>query len=299
MNHGWQHEFIETNQIRLHCVTQGEGELVVLLHGFPEFWYAWRFQIPVLARHFKVVVPDLRGHNDSDKPTQGYDADTLSRDVIGLIQALGYEKAHVVGHDCGGLLAWHLAQKFPQYLQRLVVLNAPHPEGLFRESFGDFGRFWRDWYTLPLQLPIVPEFFLQNNLGQFLKDWFGQHSIRKDAFSSETLEIYQSALEKAGALSAAIHYYRQLLAPQAWLPWLRRVPLPITIPTLVLWGQEDTVLSPSLTAGLERWVTGPLKLRLLPECGHWSQQEVPGIVNRELLEFLRPNAKPSFRLSFT
>lgn len=105
----WQHCFVETNRIRLHCVTQGEGELVILLHGFPEFWYSWRYQIPALAKHFKVVVPDLRGYNDSDKPASGYDLDTLGQDIRGLIENLGYRRAHLVGHDWGGTIAWHVS----------------------------------------------------------------------------------------------------------------------------------------------------------------------------------------------
>ncbi len=106
----WQHRFVETNKIRLHCVTQGEGELVILLHGFPEFWYSWRFQIPALARYFKVVVPDLRGYNDSDKPANGYDLDTLSADIQGLIDSFGYARAHIVGHDWGSDRLEHCAE---------------------------------------------------------------------------------------------------------------------------------------------------------------------------------------------
>jgi epoxide hydrolase 4 len=287
LNSGWQHQFIQTNKIRLHCVTQGEGDLVILLHGFPEFWYAWRFQLPALSRYFKVVVPDLRGYNDSDKPSSGYDIDTLSADVIGLIEALGYKQAHIVGHDCGGLIAWHLAQKFPQYVQRLAVLNAPHPNRLMRDLFGNLEQLLQSWQVLALQVPALPEYLIQQNLRTFLQDWFQRHSIRKGAFSSETMQIYQSALEKAGTLSAAIHSYRQLLSPRDWLPNLIKRPSLITAPTLVLWGEEDTVVSPRLTEGLERLISAPFRLRLLSECGHWAQQEVPSIVNRELLDFLR------------
>lgn len=296
---GWQHQFIQTNQIRLHCVTQGEGDLVLLLHGFPEFWYSWRFQLPALSRYFKVVVPDLRGHNDSDKPASGYDIDTLSADVVGLIEALGYQKAHIVGHDCGGLIAWHLAQKFPQYVQRLAVLNAPHPYRLFRELSSNLEQLWRSWFMFACQVPALPEYLIQQNLRKFLQDWFQQHSIRKGAFSSETVQIYQAALEKAGTLSAAINYYRQLLSPPAWFIDLLKRPQLITVPTLVLWGEEDTVVSPQLAEGLERLISAPFRLRLLPECGHWTQQEVPSIVNRELLDFFRQGQSPRLGLSLT
>ncbi|MBW4550274.1 MAG: alpha/beta hydrolase [Aphanocapsa sp. GSE-SYN-MK-11-07L] len=287
LNSGWQHQFIQTNKIRLHCVTQGEGDLVILLHGFPEFWYAWRFQLPILSRYFKVVVPDLRGYNDSDKPSSGYDLDTLSADVVGLIEALGYQQAHIVGHDCGGLIAWHLAQKFPEYVQRLAVLNAPHPTRLVRDLFGNLEQLLQSWQLLALQVPALPEYLIQQNLKNFLQDWFQRHSIRKGAFSSETIQIYQSALEKAGTLSAAISSYRQLLSPKDWLPNLVRRPQLITAPTLVLWGEEDTVVSPLLAEGLDRLISAPFRLRLLSECGHWAQQEVPSIVNQELLDFLR------------
>ena len=290
----WQHQFVETNHIRLHYVTQGEGDLVILLHGFAEFWYAWRYQLPPLARHFKVVIPDLRGYNDSDKPASGYDIDTLSEDIIGLIQNLGYSCAHVVGHDCGGMIAWNLAQKFPQYLQNLALLNAPPPQRLFREFASNLDQWRRSWYLLAFQIPGLPEQLLQLNLQQFLRDWFQKQAIRKAAFSNETMQIYQAALEKTGVLSAASHYYRQLLSPQSWFPKLDLTPHPIQVPTLVLWGEDDTVLSPNLTKGLDQLIQAPFRLKLVPDCGHWIQQEVPRVVNRELLNFLRK--EPSFQL---
>ena len=290
----WQHQFIQTNQIRLHYVTQGEGELVVLLHGFAEFWYSWRYQLPTLARHFKVVIPDLRGYNDSDKPESGYDIDTLSADIVGLIQNLGYQCAHVVGHDCGGMIAWNLAQKFPQYLQNLVLLNAPPPQRLVQEFASTLDQWRRNWYLLALQIPGLPEQLLQLNLQQFLRDWFQKQAIRKAPFSNETMQIYQAALEKTGVLSAVSHYYRQLMSPQSWLPKLDRPSLPIQVPTLVLWGEDDTVLSPSLAQGLDQLIQAPFRLKLVPDCGHWIQQEVPRVVNRELLDFFRK--EPSFQL---
>ncbi len=286
----WQHQYIqvnETNQVRLHYVTQGEGDLVVLLHGFPEFWYSWRFQLPALARHFKVVVPDLRGYNDSEKPRHGYDLNTLSQDILGLIQALGYKQAHIVGHDCGGVIAWHLAQYFPQALQKLVVLNAPPPDGFFRELWGQLDHIWRRWPLLACQIPGVAEYWLGHNLRGFIQDWFQRYSVRKAAFSNDTLQIYESALEKAGAISATLQSYRHLLLPQAWWPQLRSQVKHIHIPTLVLWGADDPVLSQSLTESLDYLLTGPWRLRLLEDCGHWAMQEVPDLVNRELITFLR------------
>lgn len=283
----WQHFFVDTNNVRLHYVTQGEGELVVLLHGFPEFWYSWRYQIPALARHYKVVVPDLRGYNDSEKPDNGYDLDTLAADIRGLIERLGYVKAHIVGHDWGGAIAWHLAQKFPQYLNRLAILNAAHPQKLIQEITGNIDQLRRSWYILAFQVPGIPEWLIQQNLREFIKGVFQGQAIRKSVFSAEITQIYQAALEKPGALVAAINHYRQFLLPQNWLKNFYPKPSLITAPTLVLWGKEDSFLSQKLTEGLDKLIAAPFWLKVIPECGHWIQQEVPHTVNRELLDFLQ------------
>jgi pimeloyl-ACP methyl ester carboxylesterase len=288
-NH-WQHQYIETNRIRLHCVTQGEGDLVILLHGFPEFWYSWRYQIPPLSRYFKVVVPDLRGYNDSDKPQSGYDLDTLSADIRGLIASLGYAKAHVVGHDWGGAIAWHLAEKFPSCLDRLAILNAPHPHRWLHEMAGNVDQLRRSWYVFAFQVPGIPEWLIHQNLKDFVKKVFQEQAIRKGAFTAELTRIYQEALEKPGVLSAAIAYYRQLMAPQNWLSQWGRSPDPVTVTTLVLWGEEDSFLSNRLTEGLDRLIKAPFTLKFVPHCGHWIQQEVPHLVNRELINFLRTPA---------
>lgn len=259
---------------------------MILLHGFLEFWYSWRHQIPALGKHFKVVVPDLRGYNDSDKPGSGYDLDTLSADISGLIEHLGYSRAHLVGHDWGGTIAWHFAQKFPTLLDHLAILNGPPPQQFRQELISNFDQFRRSWYLLALQVPALPEWLIQQNLHSLVKTFFQGQAIRKSAFTANDAELYQAALEKPGALSAILNHYRQLLSPQTWLDGNRR-PNPITVPTLVLWGNEDSLLSQKLTEKLDHLVSAPFKLKRLPHCGHWIQQEVPQTVNRELLDFLR------------
>lgn len=287
LNAEWRHCYTRVNQIKLHYVTQGEGDLVVLLHGFPEFWYSWRYQIPALARYFKVVVPDLRGVNESDKPTGGYDLDTLSSDIRSLIESLGYDRAHIVGHDWGGTIGWHLAQTVPQVIDRLAILNAPHPQRFFQELLSNLDQLRRSWYILALQIPGIPEWVIQQNLRELIKNLFQGQAIRKGAFSSSDTEIYRAALEKPGALAALLNYYRQMMAPQSWLRHLGHTPEPITVPTLVLWGEEDALLSHRFTEGLEQLIKAPFKLKRIAHCGHWIQQEVPQTVNRELLSFLR------------
>jgi len=286
----WQHQFIEANRIRLHYVTHGEGDLVLLLHGFPEFWYSWRFQIPALARHFKVVVPDLRGYNDSEKPESGYDLDTLSADIQSLIDRLGYSRAHIVGHDWGGAIAWRFAQKFPNSLDRLALLSAPHPQRFAKDLLSNIDHLRRSWYVLAFQVPTLPEWLIQSNLRAFVQNTFQEQAVRKGEFTQELIQKYQLALQKPGALGAAMNYYRQLFLPGHWVRDWMRSPDPISAPTLVLWGDEDSILSPKLMDGIEHWITAPFKFKLIPHCGHWIQQEVPQTVNRELIEFLRSPA---------
>ncbi|MBN8562252.1 MAG: alpha/beta hydrolase [Leptolyngbya sp. UWPOB_LEPTO1] len=285
----WQHQFIEANAIRLHYVTQGEGELVLLLHGFPEFWYSWRYQIPALAKHFKVVVPDLRGYNDSEKPKSGYDLDTLSTDVRSLIERLGYARAHIVGHDWGGAIAWRLAQQFPNFIDRLALLSAPHPQRFAKDLLSNLDQLRRSWYVLAFQVPNLPEWLIQLNLREFVRNMFQEQAVRKGAFTQEQIQQYQAALQKPGALAAAVNSYRQLFLSGNWIDWMRS-PDPISVPTLVLWGDEDSILSPKLMDGIEQWISAPFQFKLIPHCGHWIQQEAPQTVNRELLQFLRSPA---------
>lgn len=282
----WKHEYIEANNVRLHYVVQGEGELVVLVHGFLEFWYSWRHQIPALARHFKVVVPDLRGYNDSDKPIDGYDLDTVSRDICELIHHLGYLKAHIVGHDWGGTIAWHLAQRFPQYLDRLAILNAAHPQRFRQELFSNLEQMGKSWPLFVAQIPNLSEWLVQQNLGGFVTNFFQGQAVRKGAFSQQDTNLYRDALQKPGVIKAAMNYYRQFLSLPDWIGQWARGLEPIVNPTLVLWGEEDALLCPSLNTNLEALVAGPLQIKHIPQCGHWIQQEAPLTVNRELLRFL-------------
>lgn len=283
----WRHEFVETNAIRLHCVTQGQGELVILLHGFLEFWYSWCHQIPQLARSYRVVAPDLRGYNDSDKPDGDYDLETLAQDIRGLIAALGYRKATLVGHGWGGAIAWQLAQACPDQVRSLILLAAPHPRRLVGEVFSNLEQLRQSWPFLAAQVPALPEWLIRQNLRSFLANLFHSQSVRKGAFSAEDTLLYQAALSKPGVLKAALSQYRQVLSlGTLWRNWTHPEPL-LTAPTLVLWGEEDTLFSHTLAMGLDRWIRAPFQMEVIPYCGHWLHREAPQTVNRELLRFLR------------
>lgn len=285
----WEHKYATTNAVKLHYVTQGKGKLLVLLHGLFEFWYSWRYQLPYLSRHFKVVVPDLRGYNDSDKPRSGYDLDTLSADIRALIQDLGYEKAYIVGHDWGGTIACHLARRFPRSVDKLAVLSTPQrwQTVLTHRLSHSWDYVQRNWHLLALQTPGLSQWLIQDNLSSLLTYLFQQQAVRKSPFTRANTELYQAALQKPGVIPAVLQHVRHCLSLNEWLnSWVGNSRVtPVQAPTLIMWGEEDSflsgvgVLSQSLSSQF-------LVKRSVADCGHWIQQEAPNIVNRELIEFL-------------
>jgi pimeloyl-ACP methyl ester carboxylesterase len=281
-----RHGFAHVNGIRLHYVTQGEGRLVILLHGFPEFWYSWRHQIPVLAEHFKVVVPDLRGYNESDKPAgvANYRIDRLTADVMGLIRAFGEEKAIIVGHDWGGGVAWTFAADSPHATERLIVLNCPHPAAFQKQLRANRRQLLRSWYMFFFQIPWLPEWGIRLNARRFVEQAFRGWAIRKDAFSDEDVRRYVDMIKKPGVLTAAINYYRA--AFREVVRHGERQFAKITCPTLLIWGEEDVALGKELTYNMEPYFTDRFEIKYIPRCSHWVQQEQPELVNQYMLEFL-------------
>lgn len=268
-------------------MTAGEGPLVLLLHGFPEFWYSWRKQIPALSRHFKVVAPDLRGYNLSDKPkgAAAYTMDKIARDVLELIAHFGYQKAHLVAHDWGGAAAWAFAVFHPEALDHLVILNSPHPV-LFRNQLKTNARQRRrSWYMGFFQVPLLPEMILKTGVKKFITSSLRGWAIRKEAFSDQDLIEYIKAFKQPGAANATLNYYRSFpkMAPEL----MRMLGNEIHSPTMVIWGQNDTALGPELTDGLEKFLKGEYILHKVENCSHWVQHEVPEQVNEWLVGFLR------------
>jgi epoxide hydrolase 4 len=284
----WQHRYSWVNGVRLHYVEAGSGPLVILLHGFPEFWYSWRHQIPALAAAgFHVIAPDLRGYNLSDKPAgvSAYRIDVLLGDVIGLIDHAGAEKAAIVGHDWGGVIAWHLAMYHPQVVEKLIILNAPHPAAYWREIRSS-RQLLKSWYIFFFQTPGLPELLL--SIGDF--DWVARmlrhQPAHPQAFGPEDIRRYKQALARPGALTAALNYYRAALRHRP-----RRKAKdddPISVPVLLLWGERDAYLSPRLTEGLNAWVPN-LRVVRFPDVSHWIQNDAPERVNRLTIDFLLEN----------
>ena len=236
------HTFIETNQVRLHVVQAGpaDGQLVILLHGFPEFWYGWRYQIDTLAEAgFWVWSPDQRGYNLSDKPAgiAGYGIDTLAADVVGLIDAAGRKKAVVVGHDWGAAVAWWTAATYPERVERLVVLNVPHPVVMKQFASRDLGQILRSWYIGFFQLPWLPETLSRlGNWAMLMRTL--RKSSRPGTFPDADLQEYRKAWSQPGAFTAMVNWYRAALRK----PPSRQPSIRITVPTLLIWGVRDQFL---------------------------------------------------------
>ncbi len=281
-------EAILDGGVRLHYVEAGDGPLVVLLHGFPEFWYSWHGQIqPLVDAGFHVVAPDMRGYNLSDKPRgwRSYDMQFLAGDVAGLIRHFGVERADVVGHDWGAMVAYGVATLHPESVRRLAILNVPHPARLLA-GFRTFKQLRKSWYMFFFQIPLLPEWLLRRDGYSPIK-----LAMRTDraklglptVFSDEMLERYVQAWSQDGALTAMLNYYRAALrqTPRAATARLR----PIDAPTLVIWGDRDTALGSELAEPEARWVKD-VRVEHLPEATHWVQHDAPGRVNELLVEFL-------------
>lgn len=287
------HEEAIANGVRLHYVEAGEGPLVLLLHGFPEFWYSWRNQIPALAAAgYRVVAPDMRGYNTSEKPlgVEQYDLGALVGDVRGLLDHLGAEKATVIGHNWGGVVAWETAIRHPELLTSLVVLNAPHRCAYRRELFRS-AQLARSWYALLFQLPWLPELLFRAGDDALLEFMFRELSERPDAFTEADVCLYKEAVSRPGALTAMLNYYRALFRTEmrrtVRSPFGGTRPCRVSadVPTLLIWGERDLALSVRLTEGLDTWVPN-LRVERLPDASHWVQNDRPERVNDLLVEFL-------------
>lgn len=269
--------------VRLHYVEAGEGPLVVLLHGFPEFWYSWRRQIPALAEAgFHVVAPDMRGYDLSDKPQswRAYDTGLLADDIAGLVRSFGEQSAYIVGHDWGAAVAYAVAMRHPEVVRRLAILNVPHPTRML-EGFRTLRQLRKSWYMFFFQIPKLPEFLIGRDDFSFAKRSLRADS--KDAFSDEDLKRYVEAWSQPGALTGMINYYRAALrrSPGKTLALMK----PIEAQTLVIWGMRDRHIGSELAEPAPEWVPN-LRMERIAEATHWVQHDAAERVNELLVEFL-------------
>ncbi len=255
---------------------------MLFLHGFPEFWYSWRWQIPEFAKDHRVVALDLRGYNDSDKPKGlgAYQMTELVKDIEAVVQGLGYERCTLVGHDWGGIIAWSFAYTCRHRLDRLIVMNLPHL-AKFAEGLRTPQQLIRSWYILLFHLPWLPEFLLQAADYQSIEKLFRDMAVDKSAFTDADIKAFKTAAAKRGALTAMMNYYRAAFSPKL----LEQTWDILEIPTLLIWGENDAAFGKELTYGTEAYMRD-FHLRYIPNCGHWVQQEQPQLVNQYMREFL-------------
>jgi len=287
-----QSQSIETNNIKLHVLTDGpeNGTSVVLLHGFPEFHYGWKKQVPALVEAgFRVIVPDQRGYNLSDKPkgVSAYDVDILAKDIVGLFDRFGIEQANLVGHDWGAVVAWTVALNHPERLGKLVILNVPHPDVMVDFVLNNKTQRKKSWYVFFFQIPLFVEWILsRNNFHNLARMLAG--SGRKSTFTADDLVEYKKAWSQPGALTGMLNWYRAIVRRSLKYAFQRRH-LParrVKVPTLMLWGRRDVALSHAMVEpSIQLCENG--EAVLFDKATHWVQHDEADEVNKRLIEFLR------------
>ncbi|MXR40812.1 alpha/beta fold hydrolase [Halobaculum sp. WSA2] len=278
------HEFRDASGVRLHVVAAGNpaDPLVVLLHGFPEFWYGWhRYIEPLVEAGYRVLVPDQRGYNRSGKPAgvRPYRITELTRDIVALIRSDGYESAHVVGHDWGAMVAWNLALREPQRVDRLGVVNVPHPTAFRRTLLGNREQLRRSWYAFAFQIPLLPEWTAARN-DFALWTRVLTESVPAGTFDEADLDRYRTAWGRPRAARSMVNWYRAV-------PRYPRLPPreSVEAPTLIVWGERDEALVPELAPrSLSYCENG--RLERFPDAGHFVTHERPDNVAELLVDHL-------------
>lgn len=289
MQHSLHESSVTANGIRFHYAEQGEGPLVLLLHGFPERWFSWRAQIPALAaRGYRVVAPDLRGYGESERPTEGYDIANLARDVAELIPALGADTATVIGHDWGGAITWEAIARHPDRITRSAVLNCPHPAVMFETLRSSPRQLARSWYMFFFNLPWLPEYLLARDGGAVVGKMFLDAAVDATPFTPEALEPFCQSVARPGAAASMLAYYRTairtMLRPREAMLKMKSYGV-IERPALLVWAEDDIALGMELVAPHVKFVRD-LRIRRIPRCGHFLLMEQPDTVNQILGDWL-------------
>lgn len=289
-----EHHYADLDGIRLHYVDAGEGPLMLFVHGFPEFWYAWKNQLEEFSRDHHAVAPDMRGHNLSDKPAdvKAYRPKHLVADLRNLIDHLGGRPCIVVAHDWGGAAAWNLAAEHPDYIEKLVIINSPHPVTFARELRDNPAQIEASRYMLLLRQARAGQLMSENNYER-LAGMLSKLTTNKAWLTEEELDCYREAWAQPGAVDCSLNYYRASpLHPatpeEPGAAGLNLDPAAFTVrvPTLVIWGERDTALLPGLLDGLDQVVTD-LTVKRIPDGSHWVIHEHPAEVNRLIREFIK------------
>lgn len=280
------HEYANVNGVKLHYVKAGNGKkLIMFVHGFPEFWYAYKHQLQEFSKsgEYTVIAPDMRGYNLSSKPdsVKEYQVKYMVEDLRQLSEKLGYNKFTLVAHDWGGVIAWWFAITHPSYLNKLVIINAPHPAIFQRELSKNPEQQKASAYITFYQNTQAEKALSSNNYEQLVNGVFGSY-LKSRNFNETDKQEYLKAWSQPGALTASLNYYRALKLGSG----LDRSSYKVNVPTLVIWGEKDKYLMTSNLTGLEAYVPD-LQIKRLPEGSHWIIHEQPQLVNKYIRKFIK------------
>lgn len=294
MNTEIRTELVKTSGLTFEVDMCGAGEkFAICLHGFPEHSFSWRYQLPLLAGlGYRVWAPNLRGYGNSSRPekVKEYSIDCLVSDVASLIDASGAESTLLIGHDWGGVIAWSFAIQALRPIERLIVMNIPHPS-LFLKGLIRWPQLFRSWYIFFFQLPKIPELLLGLRGARLVGKMFYNMAVDKRRFPETVLEVYRKNARRPGALTAMINYYRALFREKQIAQKRRLLETIVEVPTLMIWGEKDSALGKELTYGTEKLVTD-FTVRYLPGVSHWVQQEAPEVVNEMIAAWITGKKVP-------
>jgi len=285
---------VEANGLTFEVDECGSGsKFALLLHGFPESKFSWRFQIPLLVKlGYRVWAPNLRGYGKTTRPkdVMAYHIDRLVEDVAGLVQAAGAKETLLVAHDWGAVISWHVAIRKTIPLERLIIMNLPHP-ACFARELRTWDQLKRSWYAFLFQVPFLPEWRLLANDAEVVARSFTAMAVDKSRFPKEVTDEYRRLAQEPGAASAMVNYYRAVARTK--ISVANPQPGTVDAKTLMIWGMSDTALSIATTVGTEKYVAD-LTFRKLPNVSHWVQQEAPEKVNEILEAWLTGKEVPRF-----
>ena len=281
---GVEHRFVDLPNLRMHVAEAGEGDPVILLHGWPQNWWAWRRLIPLLAEHFRVICPDQRGFGWSDAPAGGYEKETLAEDVLQLLDALQLSRVRLIGHDVGGFVGFLICLKQPERVDHYLSLNTGHP--FVKPTPSALGTFWRFWYWPLLGAPLLGSWLVRHGVFEsLLRRWF---TTDRAGWSRADAEVFlQSLREPARALASSKTYRSYLLKDSPQVLFGRYRSQRLTVPTLMLHGIEDKILREPFLRGFEPFADD-MTLELVPGAGHFIADEKPELVAERVLGFFNP-----------
>ncbi|HYM31404.1 MAG TPA: alpha/beta hydrolase [Candidatus Cybelea sp.] len=290
----YEHKYAEVNGIKLHYATAGKGPLMLFVHGFPEFWYTWRHQLAEFAKDHRVVAPDMRGYNLSDKPkaVEQYAARHIIEDLRQLVLHLGEKRCVVVAHDWGGAIAWGFAIQHPELVAKLVIVNAPHPAVFARELRENPKQAQASQYMLFFRSEQAEAVLSADNFKTLWERTY-ERPFKQGHLNEADKRAYLAAWGQPGALTGGLNWYRAspLRPPKAGgdpsdvAPKLDPALFQVKVPTLVIWGMQDTALPPGNLDGLDKFVAD-LRIRRIDDATHWVLEERPAEVNAAIREFL-------------